>query len=61
MNEYFLEPNSLRGKGKVELDLSDYATKTDLKMQQELIHDLAKKIDLANLKSNADKLLKGLL
>ena len=61
MNEYFLEPNSLRGKVKVELDLPDYATKTDLKMQQELIHDLAKKIDLANLKSNADKLLKGLL
>ena len=28
-------------------------------MQQELIHDLAKKIDLANLKSNVDKLLKG--
>ena len=61
MNEYFLEPNSLRGKVKVELDFPDYATKTDLKMQQELIHDLAKKIDLANLKSNADKLLKGLL
>ena len=59
MNEYFLEPKSLQGKVKVELGLSHYATKTDLKMQQELTHDLAKKIDLANLKSNVDKLLKG--
>ena len=33
MNEYFSKPNSL-----VELDLSNYATKTDLKIQQELIH-----------------------
>ena len=30
MSEYFLDPNSL-GKVKVELDLSNYATKTYLK------------------------------
>ena len=30
MSEYFPEPKSL-GKAKVELDLSNYATKTDLK------------------------------
>ena len=38
-SEYFPEPKSL-GKVKVELDLSYYATKTDLKMQQELMHHL---------------------
>ena len=32
--------NSLGEKVKVELDLSTYATKADLKMQQELIHHL---------------------
>ena len=31
MSEYFPEPNSLGGKVKVELDLSNYAKKTDLK------------------------------
>ena len=31
MSEYFSEPNSFGGKVKVELDLSNYATKTDLK------------------------------
>ena len=42
---------------KIELDLSNLATKTDLKMQQELIHHFfAKLIDLANLKPDADKL-----
>ena len=30
MSQYFLEPKYL-GKLKVELDLSNYATKTDLK------------------------------
>ena len=32
MREYFPEPKSLGGKVKVELDLSSYATKTDLKI-----------------------------
>ena len=31
MSEYFPEPKSFRGRVKVELDLSNYATKTDLK------------------------------
>ena len=31
MNEYFLKPNSLGTNVKVELDLSDYTTKIDLK------------------------------
>ena len=36
-SQYFPKPNSLGANVKVELDLSNYATKTDLKMQQELI------------------------
>ena len=40
MSEYFPEPKLLGEKVKVELDFSNYATKTDLKMQQELIHHL---------------------
>ena len=31
MSEYFLNPNSLGANVKVELDLSNYTTKTDLK------------------------------
>ena len=31
MSEYFPEPKSLGGKVKVELDLSNYVTITDLK------------------------------
>ena len=31
MSEYFPEPKSLGGRVKVELDLSNYATKADLK------------------------------
>ena len=31
MSEYFPEPKSLEGKGKVELALSNYAAKVDLK------------------------------
>ena len=31
MSEYFPKPKSLRANVKVELDLSDYATKADLK------------------------------
>ena len=40
MSKYFPKPNYLGATVKVELDLSNYATKTDLKMQQELIHYL---------------------
>ena len=38
MIEYFSKPKSLEANVKVELDLTNYATKADLKMQQELIH-----------------------
>ena len=40
MSEYFPEPKSSGGRMKFELDLSNSATKTDLKMQQVLIHHL---------------------
>ena len=40
MSECFPEPKSSGGRVKLELDLSNYATKTDLKMQQELVHHL---------------------
>ena len=57
MSEYFPEPKSLGGKVKVELDLSNYATKTDLKNATGIdTSSFAKKVDLANLKSNVDKL-----
>ena len=32
MSEYFPKPNSLRANVKVELDLSNYAAKADLKI-----------------------------
>ena len=32
MSEYFPEPKSSGGTGKVELDLSNFAAKADLKM-----------------------------
>ena len=57
MSEYFPEPKSLGGKVKVELDLSNYATKTDLKNATGVDRSsFAKKVDSASLKSNVDKL-----
>ena len=57
MSEYFQEPKSLRGNVKVELDLSNYATKADLKNATGVDRStFAKKVKLANLKSNLDKL-----
>ena len=67
MSEYFLKPKSLGANVKVELDLPTYATKADFKkMRQVLIQRiLLKKTNLANLKSDVDKLdidkLKNLL
>ena len=40
MSEYFPESKSFGGIVKVELDLSNYATKVDLEMQQVLIHQI---------------------
>ena len=57
MSEYFLGPNSKGGRVKVELDLSNYATKTDLKNATGIdTSSFAKNVVLANLKSNVDKL-----
>ena len=57
MNEYFPELKSSAGRVKVELDMSNCATKADLKNAAGVdTSQFAKKIDLANLKSNVDKL-----
>ena len=57
MIEYSPKPKYLGGKVKIELDLSNYATKVDLK-NKTLVDtlDFVKKTDLANLKSDVDKL-----
>ena len=58
MSEYVAESKSSEGKVKVELDFSNYATKIDLKKSTGIAKtsSFAKKIDLASLKSNVDKL-----
>ena len=57
MNKCFLEPQFSEGRMKFELDLSNYTTKTDLKYETGIdTSKFVKKIDLANLKSHADKL-----
>ena len=49
MSEYFPEPKSLGGRVNVELDLSSYATKADLKISTGVdTSKFAKKVDLAN-------------
>ena len=40
ISEYFPKPKSLGANVRTELDLSNYATKADLQMQQELIHKI---------------------
>ena len=58
MSEYFPEPTSLGAKVKVELDLSNYVTKADLKNATGVDKSkFAKKVDLGNLKSDVDKLV----
>ena len=57
MSEYFQEPKSSGGRVKVELDLPNYATKADLKIETGVdTLKFAKKADLTSLKSDADKL-----
>ena len=57
MSEYFPKSKSLGANVKVELDLSNYATKEDLKYVTGFdTSNFAKKTDLANLKSDVDKL-----
>ena len=56
MSEYFPEPKFF-GKVKVESDLSNYTTKADLKNETGIdALSFAKRVDLANIKSNVDKL-----
>ena len=57
MNVFFLEPKSFGGEVKVEIGLSNYATKVNLKNAKGVdIWKFAKKVDLASLKSEVDKL-----
>ena len=57
MSEYFPELKSLGGRVKVESDLSNYATKEDLINATGVdTSKFAKRSDLANSKSNADRL-----
>ena len=57
MSEYFLELKCLGGREKVDLDLSNYAKKADLKNATSVdTLKFAEKVGLANLKSDVDKL-----
>ena len=57
IKEYFPETKSSEGKVKVKLDLSNYATKANLKNATGVdTWNISKKLDLANLKSNIEKL-----
>ena len=57
MSKYFSKPKSLGANVKVELDLSNYATKADFKNEAGVdALDFAKESDFANLKSDEDKL-----
>ena len=56
MSEYFLKPNSFGVNVKVELDLSNYATKADLENETGVDKpDFAKELNLDNLKSHIDE------
>ena len=52
MSEYFPKAKLCTGNVKIELDLSNYMTKAELKK----VAHFVKKSDLASLKSEADKL-----
>ena len=57
MSEYFTEPKCSGGRVEVRLDLSNYATKAALKNATGVdTSKFTKKVDLANLKSDVDKL-----
>ena len=50
MGEYFQEPISLGGSVKVQLNLSNYAAKADLKNASDVdTSKFAKNVELANL------------
>ena len=57
MSEYFPEPKSSAGRLKVELDLSNYATKGNSKNATGVdTSTFAKKVDLASINPNVDEL-----
>ena len=57
MSENFAKPKPIGTNVKIELDLSNHVTKTDLKFATGVDTSyFAKKTDLANLKSDVDKL-----
>ena len=57
MSENFPKPNSLGRKVKVKLNLSDYATKADLKIATGVdASKFVKKVNLSSFKSKIDKL-----
>ena len=57
MSGYFPQPKSSGGRVNVELNLSNYTTKTDLKNATGVdTSSFAKKTDLAHSKSDVDKL-----
>ena len=56
MSEYFLKPNSLGENVKPEINWPNYATSTDLKTATGVnTSSYAKKVDLANLKPDVEK------
>lgn len=59
MSQYFHKQCSCFGETvKIEWDLSNYASKSDVKLQQALIHQcFQKKVDSINLKWHVEKLL----
>ena len=57
MSEYLPEPKFLGGKVKVELDLPNYATKTDSRNATGVdTSAFDRNVDLANLKSDVKKI-----
>ena len=57
MSEYFAKPKSLGANVKVELDLSNYATKSDLKNSTGVdTSKFDRKVDLDSFESEVDKL-----
>ena len=57
MSKNFPKPNSLGRKVKVKLNLSDYATKADLKIATGVdASKFVKKVNLSSFKSKIDKL-----
>ena len=57
MSEYFRKPKCLGTNVKVELDLPNYATKTDLRNATAVeTSRFTEKVDLASLKREVDQL-----